>query len=92
MTDSDTDKESIDSVKSMDENQNSPVEKIAQPNLARNPGRGIAVLGLVLAVTGVLLSAYTFYVTQVAGRFELGLELGRVDGISRQLDKIVLKN
>ena len=92
MTDSDTDKESIDSVKSMDENQNSPVEKIPQPNLARNPGRGIAVLGLVLAVTGVLLSAYTFYVTQVAGRFELGLELGRVDGISRQLDKIVFKN
>ena len=92
MTDSDTDKESIDSVKSMDENQNSPVEKIAQPNLARNPGRGIAVLGLVLAVTGGVLRAYTLYVTQVAGRFELGLELGRVDGISRQLDKIVLKN
>ena len=92
MPDSETEKDLTDPVKSVDASQDRTVEKAALPNVARNSGRGIVVLGLVLAVMGVLLSAYTFYVTQVAGRFELGLELGRVDGISRQLDKIVLKN
>ncbi|MBT6071772.1 MAG: hypothetical protein HOH09_12015 [Proteobacteria bacterium] len=92
MPDSETEKDLTDPVKSVDASQDRTVEKAALPNVARISGRGIVVLGLVLAVTGVLLSAYTFYVTQVAGRFELGLELGRVDGISRQLDKLVLKN
>jgi len=92
MPDSDTEKDLTDPVKSVDASQDRTVEKAALSNVARNSGRGIVVLGLVLAVTGVLLSAYTFYATQVAGRFELGLELGRVDGISRQLDKLVLKN
>ena len=92
MPDSDTEKDSTDSIQSVDSSQDSTVEKAALPNVARNSGRGIAVLGLVVAVMGVVLSAYTFYVTQVGGRFELGLELGRVDGISRQLDKVVLKN
>ncbi|MBT6071288.1 MAG: hypothetical protein HOH09_09555 [Proteobacteria bacterium] len=92
MPDSDTEKDSTDSIQSVDSSQDSAVEKAALPNVARNSGRGIAVLGLVVAVMGVVLSAYTFYVTQVGGRFELGLELGRVDGISRQLDKVVLKN
>ena len=92
MPDTETEKDLTDPVKSVDASQDRTVEKAALPNVARNSGRGIVVLGLVLAVTGVLLSAYTFYVTQVAGRFELGLELGRVDGISRQLDKLVLKN
>ena len=92
MPDIETEKDLTDPVKSVDASPDRTVEKAALPNVARNSGRGIVVLGLVLAVTGVLLSAYTFYVTQVAGRFELGLELGRVDGISRQLDKLVLKN
>ena len=92
MPDTETAKDLTDPVKSVDASQDRTVEKAALPNVARNSGRGIVVLGLVLAVTGVLLSAYTFYVTQVAGRFELGLELGRVDGISRQLDKLVLKS
>ena len=92
MPDTETEKDLTDPVKSVDASQDRTVEKAALPNVARISGRGIVVLGLVLAVTGVLLSAYTFYVTQVAGRFELGLELGRVDGISRQLDKLVLKN
>ena len=92
MPDTETEKDLTDPVKSVDASQDRTVEKAALPNVARNLGRGIVVLGLVLAVTGVLLSAYTFYVTQVAGRFELGLELGRVDGISRQLDKLVLKS
>ena len=92
MPDSDTEKDSTDLIQSVDASQDSTVEKAMLPNVARNSGRGIAVLGLVVAFMGVVLSAYTFYVTQVGGRFELGLELGRVDVISRQLDKIVLKN
>ena len=42
-------------------------------------------LALILAILGVGLSVYTWYVTQVAGQLEAGRELGRLDGVDRDL-------
>ena len=46
-------------------------------------------LALVLAILGAGVSIYTWYVTQVAGQLEAGRELGRLDGMSREVDRLV---
>jgi hypothetical protein len=46
-------------------------------------------LALILAILGVGLSVYTWYVTQVAGQLEAGRELGRLDGVDRELTRLV---
>jgi len=48
-----------------------------------------ASLALILAILGVGLSVYTWYVTQVAGQLEAGRELGRLDGVDRELTRLV---
>ncbi len=49
----------------------------------------VAPLALVLAVAGAALSAYTWYATHVAGQLEIGRELGRLDGVARDVDRLV---
>ena len=49
----------------------------------------VAPLALILAVGGAALSAYTWYATHVAGQLEIGRELGRVDGVARDVDRLV---
>ena len=49
----------------------------------------VALLALMLAILGAGISSYTWYVTQVAGQLEAGRELGRLDGMSRELDRLV---
>ena len=49
----------------------------------------VAPLALALAVGGGALSAYTWYVTHVAGQLEIGRELGRLDGVARDVDRLV---
>ena len=46
-------------------------------------------LALILAILGVGLSVYTWYATQVAGQLEAGRELGRLDGVDRELTRLV---
>ncbi|MDP6950108.1 MAG: uroporphyrinogen-III C-methyltransferase [Arenicellales bacterium] len=55
------------------------------------PGRAgwVAPLALVLAVAGAALSAYTWYATHVAGQLQIGRELGRVDGVVREVERLV---
>ena len=48
----------------------------------------VAPLALILAVGGGGLSAYTWYATHVAGQLEIGRELGRVDGVARDVDRL----
>ena len=49
----------------------------------------VAPLALILAVGGGGLSAYTWYATHVAGQLEIGRELGRLDGVARDVDRLV---
>jgi uncharacterized protein HemX len=49
----------------------------------------VAPLALALAVGGGALSAYTWYATHVAGQLEIGRELGRLDGVARDVDRLV---
>ena len=49
----------------------------------------VAPLALILAVSGGALSAYTWYATHVAGQLEIGRELGRLDGVARDVDRLV---
>ena len=49
----------------------------------------VAPLALILAVGGGALSAYTWYATHVAGQLEIGRELGRLDSIARDVDRLV---
>ena len=49
----------------------------------------VAPLALILAVGGGALSAYTWYATHVAGQLEIGRELGRLDGVARDVDRLV---
>mgnify|MGYP003970117633 FL=1 len=49
----------------------------------------VAPLALILAVGGGALSAYTWYATHVAGQLEIGRELGRLDGVARDVDRFV---
>ncbi len=49
----------------------------------------VAPLALVLAVAGAALSAYTWYATHVAGQLQIGRELGRVDGVVREVERLV---
>ena len=49
----------------------------------------VAPLALVMAILGAGVSIYTWYVTQVAGQLEVGRELGRLDGMSREVDRLV---
>ena len=49
----------------------------------------VAPLALILAVGGAALSAYTWYATHVAGQLEIGRELGRLDGVARDVDRLV---
>ena len=49
-----------------------------------------ASLALILAILGVGLSIYTWYATQVAGQHEAGRELGRLDGVDRELTRCLL--
>ena len=49
----------------------------------------VPLLALMLAILGAGISIYTWYVTQVAGQLEAGRELGRLDGMSRELDRLV---
>ena len=49
----------------------------------------MAPLALALAVGGGALSAYTWYATHVAGQLEIGRELGRLDGVARDVDRLV---
>ena len=49
----------------------------------------VAPLALVLAVGGAALSAYTWYATHVAGQLEIGRELGRLDGVARDVDRLI---
>ena len=51
-------------------------------------GTGIAIAALVVAAIAVAASAYTWYSSNVAGRFEMGRELGRVDGLAREIDRL----
>lgn len=55
------------------------------------PGRAgwVAPLALVLAVAGAALSAYIWYATHVAGQLQIGRELGRVDGVVREVERLV---
>ena len=48
-----------------------------------------ASLALIFAILGVGLSIYTWYATQVAGQLEAGRELGRLDGVDRELTRLV---
>jgi len=58
---------------------------------AKGPAKAhwAASLALILAILGVGLSVYTWYVTQVAGQLEAGRELGRLDGVDRELTRLV---
>ena len=49
----------------------------------------VAPLALALAVGGGALSVYTWYATHVAGQLEIGRELGRLDGVARDVDRLV---
>ncbi|MGE4635001.1 MAG: hypothetical protein AAEI92_06550, partial [Arenicellales bacterium] len=49
----------------------------------------VAPLALILAVGTGALSAYTWYATHVAGQLEIGRELGRLDGVTRDVDRLV---
>ena len=61
------------------------------PPLSKNTGKAswVASLALVLAILGIGVSIYTWYVTQVAGQLETGRELGRIDGMNREVDRLV---
>jgi uroporphyrin-3 C-methyltransferase len=52
-------------------------------------GSGLAILAIVLSVLACAASAYSWYTSQVAGRFEIGRELGRMDGLQREVDRLV---
>jgi len=58
---------------------------------AKDPAKAhwAASLALILAILGAGLSIYTWYVTQVAGQLEAGRELGRLDGVDRELTRLV---
>jgi len=58
---------------------------------AKGPAKAhwAASLALILAILGVGLSVYTWYVTQIAGQLEAGRELGRLDGVDRELTRLV---
>jgi len=70
-------------------NESSAVPAASAP--AKDPAKAhwAASLALILAILGVGLSVYTWYVTQVAGQLEAGRELGRLDGVDRELTRLV---
>ena len=70
-------------------NESSAVPTASAP--AKNPAKAhwAASLALILAILGVGLSIYTWYATQVAGQLEAGRELGRLDGVDRELTRLV---
>jgi len=70
-------------------NESSAVPAASAP--AKNPAKAhwAASLALILAILGVGLSIYTWYATQVAGQLEAGRELGRLDGVDRELTRLV---
>ena len=67
----------------------SAVPAVSTP--AKDPAKAhwAASLALILAILGVGLSIYTWYATQVAGQLEAGRELGRLDGVDRELTRLV---
>jgi len=44
---------------------------------------------LVLALAAVVLSGWAWYSSNVSGRLELGRELGRAEGINRELERLI---
>ena len=70
-------------------NESSAVPAVSAP--AKDPAKAhwAASLALILAILGVGLSIYTWYATQVAGQHEAGRELGRLDGVDRELTRLV---
>ena len=61
----------------------------SMPEKSSGKAGWVALLALMLAILGTGISIYTWYVTQVAGQLEAGRELGRLDGMSRELDRLV---
>jgi len=77
-----------DSEESSDPDERDPAKSQA---ITRSPsaGSGLAILAIVLSVLACAASAYSWYTSQVAGRFEIGRELGRMDGLQREVDRLV---
>ena len=70
-------------------NESSAVPKASAQAKDLTKAHWAASLALILALLGVGLSIYTWYATQVAGQLEAGRELGRLDGVDRELTRLV---
>ena len=70
-------------------NESSAVPKASAQAKDLTKAHWAASLALILALLGVGLSIYTWYATQVAGQLEAGRELGRFDGVDRELTRLV---
>ncbi len=66
-----------------------PTVGVSAGQLVQGRAGWVAPLALVLAVAGAALSAYTWYATHVAGQLQIGRELGRVDGVVREVERLV---
>ena len=66
-----------------------PTVGVSAGPVVRGRAGWVAPLALVLAVAGAALSAYTWYATHVAGQLQIGRELGRVDGVVREVERLV---
>ena len=63
--------------------------KSAEPSSRRGGPSSFVILAMTLSVIAFGVSAYSWYASQFAGRFEIGRELGRMDGLQREVDRLV---
>jgi len=63
--------------------------KSAEPSSRRGGPSSFVILAMTLSVIAFGVSAYSWYASQCAGRFEIGRELGRMDGLQREVDRLV---
>ncbi len=93
MTQSSADTQAENQSGSTEENARVAVRKEAvSPPVSSGSSNGSAltILAIVLAIVACATSAYSWYASQVAGRFEIGRELGRMDGLQREVDRLVV--
>ena len=93
MTQSSADTQAENQSGSAEENARIAVRKeaVSRPvSSGSSNGSALTILAIVLAIVACAASAYSWYASQVAGRFEIGRELGRMDGLQREVDRLVV--